>query len=522
MTRPTANAVRAALVVAACLAASCANRPESISASYVSHEKYTRLACDELQARMIQTRADLERNSAIQNEKADGDAAGVFLFGIPFSKLTGDVQGEISRLKGEIEAIDTARIKNRCETRPSATVAAAPAAAHVPTPVAAPVAPARPTLPQPPTGLENAESSPVVVSEWVDVTDQAELRAIYYDTTIRGAAYVGRSPRATPFFGHYRSDGTGVLVINGRRYPRAWEVTPAGEVCTMDRSGRNCYRLQRNVLNPVEFKGKSVTTGSSMSFSVVEGYTPPGARPVAAQPIATPVAAAPAAHRVPAPEPVVRAPAVAPPPPAPAVATQAQPNALPKSGTTWVYGFEDRGFNRRKSVVTVRVIRSNDFMVEEVLTLGERNANAAVRIVTAREPCFLEYALDQDAALIELAPYLLVANEGAGLPDKLGLSGYPAGGSGLPPWQITARKGRWEEISVPAGRFRAFRVDVKGKRRNEVFGHGQQTGSFEVIAWYAPAVKRLVKIEHKTWSTGPNVEQSGHDAVELLSYLPPS
>ena len=94
----------------------CATRPESIHASYVSHEKYMHLDCGGLATKMGDTRADLEKFSKLQDSKANGDAVGVFLVLIPVSKLTGDHEGDVARLKGEVEAIDTAQVKNKCKT----------------------------------------------------------------------------------------------------------------------------------------------------------------------------------------------------------------------------------------------------------------------------------------------------------------------------------------------------------------------------------------------------------------------
>lgn len=53
--------------------------------------------------------------SAMQNSKANADAAGVFLVGIPVSKLTGDHEADVARLKGEVEAISTAQVKKGCK-----------------------------------------------------------------------------------------------------------------------------------------------------------------------------------------------------------------------------------------------------------------------------------------------------------------------------------------------------------------------------------------------------------------------
>lgn len=93
----------------------CANRPDSIPASYVSHEKYEHLDCTQLTTQLIDARAELDKVSKLQNSKATGDAWGVFLLAIPFSKLSGDHEGDVARWKGEVQAIETAQIKNKCK-----------------------------------------------------------------------------------------------------------------------------------------------------------------------------------------------------------------------------------------------------------------------------------------------------------------------------------------------------------------------------------------------------------------------
>ena len=94
----------------------CATRPESISASFVSHEKYMGKDCTQLSTVMGDARAKLAEVSAAQNTKANIDAATVFIALIPASKLTGDRAGEVAQWKGEVEAISTAQIKRNCKT----------------------------------------------------------------------------------------------------------------------------------------------------------------------------------------------------------------------------------------------------------------------------------------------------------------------------------------------------------------------------------------------------------------------
>ena len=95
--------------------AGCATRPESISASFVSHEKYIGQTCPELTDSMADARTKLTDYSKKQDNKANLDAATVFFVLIPASKLSGDHAGDVAKYKGEVEAIETAQIKNGCK-----------------------------------------------------------------------------------------------------------------------------------------------------------------------------------------------------------------------------------------------------------------------------------------------------------------------------------------------------------------------------------------------------------------------
>jgi hypothetical protein len=104
-----------ALVVAIIAVVSgCATRPESISASYISHEKYMGKDCTSLTLDMSNARSELAKFSAMQDSKANVDAATVFFVLIPASKLSGDHAGDVAKYKGEVEAIETALIKTNC------------------------------------------------------------------------------------------------------------------------------------------------------------------------------------------------------------------------------------------------------------------------------------------------------------------------------------------------------------------------------------------------------------------------
>lgn len=103
-----------AIVSLAILAVGCASRPESISASFVSHEKYSNRDCTNLAVDLTNARSELQKYSSMQDSKANMDAATVFFVLIPASKLTGDHAGDVAKWKGEVEAVETALIKSGC------------------------------------------------------------------------------------------------------------------------------------------------------------------------------------------------------------------------------------------------------------------------------------------------------------------------------------------------------------------------------------------------------------------------
>ncbi len=93
----------------------CATRPSHISASFVSDEKYAQNNCDQLSANLADARDNLAKVSKLQDDKANLDAVSVFLVLVPVSQLSGDHAGDVAQCKGEVEAIKTAQIKNKCK-----------------------------------------------------------------------------------------------------------------------------------------------------------------------------------------------------------------------------------------------------------------------------------------------------------------------------------------------------------------------------------------------------------------------
>ena len=102
---------------------SCASKPKDIEAAYVSSTLYESLSCDRLREEATAVSARAIAASGAQQKKADNDAVAVgvglviFWPALFFAKGDGASAAEVSRLKGEMKAIETASIKNNCGIR---------------------------------------------------------------------------------------------------------------------------------------------------------------------------------------------------------------------------------------------------------------------------------------------------------------------------------------------------------------------------------------------------------------------
>lgn len=106
-----------ALLALSVITTGCANRPESIAASYTSHDRYMESSCEQLATTMSNARAELATYSSKQDTAANIDAGSVFLVLIPVSAFQGDSEADVAKWKGRVEAIETAQIKKKCTAK---------------------------------------------------------------------------------------------------------------------------------------------------------------------------------------------------------------------------------------------------------------------------------------------------------------------------------------------------------------------------------------------------------------------
>jgi hypothetical protein len=192
-------------------------------------------------------------------------------------------------------------------------------------------------------------------------------------------------------------------------------------------------------------------------------------------------------------------------------------DALTMFGASWRYAYTLRGVGSAQYLIDVRVTGVGSGIVHESIT----SPAFAERLVAVDMDSlsFRSIQLPQSQTLVELAPYLhsVLAKKETRIWGNL--AGYPAGNPVLPPWIITVRESDLEEVTVPAGTFTAKRIEVSGRRPMSgsiPFHLNYESARFLFRAWYAPEVRRYVRLQHETWSL--NGTWSGEQLVELTSY----
>ncbi len=103
-------------------------------------------------------------------------------------------------------------------------------------------------------------------SEWIDIKDPNELRALYSNKTFKGKDWMDRS-----WVGHYRADGAGIMILEGGRYPRTWEVSGSDQICVTTSMNRACYRFQRHKLKNISYRAFNEAGVKVSDFDVEDG-----------------------------------------------------------------------------------------------------------------------------------------------------------------------------------------------------------------------------------------------------------
>jgi len=222
---------------------------------------------------------------------------------------------------------------------------------------------------------------------------------------------------------------------------------------------------------------------------------------------------------------VVPAPADAPPTRATAPAAAPGPAAtpaavvsssLPAKGERWVYRSSGKWLTSPKRRYEIVAQSVADNLVTDALRLIEPESGAEVRRARGDKPDFIAW----NAIGPEFSPYFGAFVDLAG---QGRLSGLPT--PDLHPqwtnWYSKAEVIGRESVSVPAGTFNAFKVEVWSSRNRTGSQAEAQMEPVRVnyVIWYAPEIKRYVRMQ-RVVSTVANSE-SEKDVFELVAHRLP-
>jgi S1-C subfamily serine protease len=188
---------------------------------------------------------------------------------------------------------------------------------------------------------------------------------------------------------------------------------------------------------------------------------------------------------------------------------------MPAVGATWKYSFRDHKYSNPERSFTIRIASVATQEVREAFRVDDGEERSLV--VQPDEIRFSTHRLTNDYSILQLAPYYF-----AGPNASKGASTRPTGYPGTAPYNIGAVTVREDDVQVPAGTFKAMRLDVTGTNSGgdlRAFTIGTSVVSrFHYTAWYAPEVNRYVSIRHQTWD-GRGIPLSD-ERIQLIEHRP--
>ena len=185
---------------------------------------------------------------------------------------------------------------------------------------------------------------------------------------------------------------------------------------------------------------------------------------------------------------------------------------MPTPGTRWRYKYRDEQFKSREHIFTIEVIGVEGSQVQERFIVD--GGEISQTVIDGDRIRFMARTVAGTNQVLELAPY------GTALYRKPAISpsGYPSHAAVGSVWQIGKPAYADDLVTVPAGSFAALRVEIGGTL--PAYGLGTNTYSqparFTYTAWYAPEVRRYVKVRHQFWS--PTGAPLGDEVVQLVGY----
>ena len=200
--------------------------------------------------------------------------------------------------------------------------------------------------------------------------------------------------------------------------------------------------------------------------------------------------------------------------PAPA-AVASVPSTLPRVGDSWQYDFKSIWKNVEPRTFTHQVTAVSDREVRETMSFVTSGGKTSDSKSLGAESRFVEWR-GQGYYFVEFNPFLQAF--GALQPGTTWKSLVtPVEDPFFADWYSQGRVIGWDSVSVPAGSFKALRVELTSSR-NVSAGSAAQGAPARIyyVIWYAPEAKRTVK--HVRTVLKADGTKLAQDTYELVKY----
>lgn len=203
------------------------------------------------------------------------------------------------------------------------------------------------------------------------------------------------------------------------------------------------------------------------------------------------------------------------PAPVTASASTAVSSAFPQAGDSWTYRYVNGWKKSSPNIVMVKVDESAGGRVTDRMSLAGGSGADQRRHDGKLEAA--ERALGGDVRVVELLPYAQSLLQAGFIPgQEKDLPDLAVGGEIL---RVKVKFIGQEKLNVPAGSFDASRLEIVGrpaKQQNAQASGHMAVGYVTHTFWFAPEVRRIVKLEHKTANVSDR--PLDNDSLELLSF----
>jgi hypothetical protein len=285
--------------------------------------------------------------------------------------------------------------------------------------------------------------------------------------------------------------------------PKILPPPPAQLIAVPDLVGKS----RRNAIAALEKAGLEVrviedkpdSSASGAVDSVVSQLPKGGEQLKAGGRVTLHVAAAPASA----------APALASPAPAPAPAA-ALATAFPRVGDTWQYRVRSMWKNVEERTFVHQVTAVSEREVRETMSEVASGDNASESKSFGSDPRFVEWR-GKGFYFVEFNPFLQVF--GALQPDTAWKS-LTVPVESPSSWYSQGRVRGWDSISVPAGSFKALRVELNSSRAARA-SSVQEPQRVQYVIWYAADAKRTIKHVRTVYAaSGSKLDEETYELVK--------